>query len=372
MKKRFKKLSALLLVAVMVISSFVVTAKGEQLAAAQAKFTRADMITRVVDMLGAKSETDAIKAVTDIKETHKAYKSYAAAIDAGIVSASVNNKLRPNSKASLSFCTSVLAKLQGVSTKKVSAALGGSTISKALIDNYIKKNFLIISKSQNFSSNYKATVNRTVVINAKNVNLGNCEIIGDLIIAEGAAGSTITLKNVSVTGRIIVRGKNTAVIMKSDSDAANVVFNASADKSELSVENGSEAGTVKINSEETVINGNGTINSIFVNANKAVIDIKAGKVTTKKGIEAPESSVVDIEDDKKVPEGAPEEDKSEATPTAPIIWIPSNPVVVPEVPTTTPEVPTATPTPEVPTATPTPTVPTTKQYPTIPTKNQNK
>lgn len=157
------------------------------------------------------------------------------------------------------------------------------------------------------SGTYTENVDGSLVINSGDVSLDGITITGDLIIAEGVSVNSIVLDDVTVEGRIIVRGGGTgsdAVVIKGDSDVETVIVQRQDEPVEIDVqdsatvdeviastgtENVAVSGsvdTVTVDDENTVVEINGTVNTLTVTENADNADVtvakgaRVGSVTT--------------------------------------------------------------------------------------------
>lgn len=75
------------------------------------------------------------------------------------------------------------------------------------------------------SGTYTTVGTGNVMIKVKDVTLKNLTIKGDLMIGEGVGSGDVTLDNVAVTGRIVVRGGGeNSIHIKNNSDVGNIVI----------------------------------------------------------------------------------------------------------------------------------------------------
>ena len=174
---------------------------------------------------------------------------------------------------------------------------------------------------------YTENVDSSVVINTDQVVLKNMTISGDLIVAEGVGNGKVTLDNVAVKGRIIVRGGSVITIQGSSTadtilaerrdapteisleDKTNVdtvvVPEDSADHIVIDVSEDAQIGSVIIGADNTDLNVSGKVRTVTVD------DTASGTtVNTEKGAEI--DSVITSGEDTSV-EGKGTVSKVEAT-----------------------------------------------------------
>lgn len=81
----------------------------------------------------------------------------------------------------------------------------------------------IIGNLYNKVGTYSDNINKTVIVNTPNVILKDMNIDGDLIIAEGVGEGDLTLDNVIVAGRVLVRGGGqNSIYIKGNSNIKNL------------------------------------------------------------------------------------------------------------------------------------------------------
>lgn len=130
---------------------------------------------------------------------------------------------------------------------------------------------------------------KIVIVNADGVILQDMTIQGDLLLAEGIDGGTVSLNNVKVTGRVIVRG-GTDIIVKGDSTLANVELikqdgsvtlkvEDNADVTKVTVQEGSEDATLTGAIESlSLIGSNVTVYAVDATINTAEISGKNSRL----------------------------------------------------------------------------------------------
>lgn len=159
------------------------------------------------------------------------------------------------------------------------------------------------------------TVEGNVIVRESGASLSGMTINGDLIIADSA--DKVSLDNVKVTGRIVIRGgadavgiKDTTagkgvlvsspngaaaisvsggsvgtVTAKSDLSLSGSVSNvAVTDKATLTVEKNASVGTVTVSAAGSKVTGDGKVTNVQANANNVTVSTKNTKVTAASGV----------------------------------------------------------------------------------------
>lgn len=159
------------------------------------------------------------------------------------------------------------------------------------------------------------TVEGNMIVRESGASLSGMTINGDLIIADSA--DKVSLDNVKVTGRIVIRGgadavgiKDTTagkgvlvsspngaaaisvsggsvgtVTAKSDLSLSGSVSNvAVTDKATLTVEKNASVGTVTVSAAGSKITGDGKVTNVQANANNVTVTNKGTKVTAGSGV----------------------------------------------------------------------------------------
>jgi hypothetical protein len=83
---------------------------------------------------------------------------------------------------------------------------------------------------------YTRELEGNVIINSPGVNLKDCKIDGDLIIADGVNIGDIILDNISITGKILVRAGNSLRIVN-NSKVEEILINNKKNEINLQIEN---------------------------------------------------------------------------------------------------------------------------------------
>lgn len=261
---------------------------GKTLIKADNNLTRAEMATVVNRAFAAVKKAD-ISKVTDVTADKWYANDMAIAVKMGTFS--LDTKMRPNDKITRQEAFTVLArafKLIGTDSKhKALAAFsdkadiatwaldsldgmaaagyiqgaGGKLNPKAnitraefatVMDNIVKE---YISASETVTS---VVAKGNVLVRAAGTTLKNVTIKGDLIIADGVGEGDVTLDNVKVEGRTVVRGGGVnSIIIKGNSDLGKVIVSKVDGKVRISVEGGAEVDVVFVDdgSDDVLVEG---------------------------------------------------------------------------------------------------------------------
>lgn len=134
-----------------------------------------------------------------------------------------------------------------------------------------------------------ATVDGSVIVRKNSVSLSGKTINGDLIIADGV--SRIDLTDVTVTGRIVLRGGESGVIFKDTKAGKGIIANTDiavsgsvdnitvAQGSAITVNSGASVGSINVNAEGAKITGAGKVGTVKANANNVTVTTTGTKVT---------------------------------------------------------------------------------------------
>ena len=179
------------------------------------------------------------------------------------------------------------------------------------------------------------TVEGNVIVRESGASLSGMTINGDLIIADSA--DKVSLDNVKVTGRIVIRGgadavgiKDTTagkgvlvsspngaaaisvsggsvgtVTAKSDLSLSGSVSNvAVTDKATLTVEKNASVGTVTVSAAGSKVTGDGKVTNVQANANNVTVTSKGAKVTAGSGVSGVKAGDKTVEAGKTEPVGS--------------------------------------------------------------------
>ena len=159
------------------------------------------------------------------------------------------------------------------------------------------------------------TVEGNVIVRESGASLSGMTINGDLIIADSA--DKVSLDNVKVTGRIVIRGGADAVGIKDTTTGKGVLVSSPngaaaisvsggsvgtvtaksdlflsgsvsnvvvTDKATLTVEKNASVGTVTVSAAGSKVTGDGKVTNVQANANNVTVTSKGTKVTAGSGV----------------------------------------------------------------------------------------
>lgn len=129
-----------------------------------------------------------------------------------------------------------------------------------LIKQYIKK-----------AGTYTEIASGNVMINAHGATLKNVVVKGDLIVGDGVGEGNVTLDNVDITGRMVVRGGGVnSIIVKGDSAIDSIIVAKINGKVRIYSEDGTEIGTVVVDGfDDVIIEGN--YKSVIISSNDVTV-----------------------------------------------------------------------------------------------------
>lgn len=137
------------------------------------------------------------------------------------------------------------------------------------------------------------TIDGSVIVRENGVSLAGKTINGDLIIADGVTAAD--LSNVTVTGRIVLRGGESGVTFSNTKAGKGILANTDVtvagsvdaitvgQSSTITVKSGASVGTITANAEGAKITGAGTVESVKANANNISVTVSGAKVTAAEG-----------------------------------------------------------------------------------------
>lgn len=137
------------------------------------------------------------------------------------------------------------------------------------------------------------TIDGSVIVRENGVSLAGKTINGDLIIADGVTAAD--LSNVTVTGRIVLRGGESGVTFSNTKAGKGILANTDVtvagsvdaitvgQSSTITVKSGASVGTITANAEGAKITGAGKVESVKANANNVSVTVSGAKVTAAEG-----------------------------------------------------------------------------------------
>lgn len=140
-----------------------------------------------------------------------------------------------------------------------------------MVKNYIKSEG---EYSQDYTGN--------VMVNVPGVILKNLNINGDLIVGEGVGEGDLTLDNVSVTGRLVVRGGGVdSIVIKNNSAIGEAIIVTRNDGAvRIVLEDGTEAEVIYIEDGNDKVIFEGSLDTLIINSDVPVelIDAKVKEI----------------------------------------------------------------------------------------------
>lgn len=157
----------------------------------------------------------------------------------------------------------------------------------------------IFEKYINVSGTYTGDQSGNVIVNVPEVTLKDTTIAGDLIIGDGVGNGTVTLANVTVQGRVLVRGGGenslrivnnsnvgSVIVTKSASGKLRILSSDGARVDMVYVDDGQDTlileGTFKnvaVESDNEMLLKNAVVTQLSVNAAAANVTIESGSVS---------------------------------------------------------------------------------------------
>ena len=138
------------------------------------------------------------------------------------------------------------------------------------------------------------TVDGNVIVRSSGASLAGKTINGDLILADGAAQADLT--NVTVTGRILIRGGadgvtfgNTSagrgIIVHSDVSIAGTADSITvAGAAAVTVQSGASVGSITVNAENAKITGAGRVGEVRANADNVSVSTSGTRVSASEDV----------------------------------------------------------------------------------------
>ena len=138
----------------------------------------------------------------------------------------------------------------------------------------------IFSANYNTSGEYTGDVDGSAVISADDVTLKDMHITGDLIVAEGVGEGHVELDNVTVDGRLLVRGGGAnSIVIKGDSKITQVIVSRQEGKVRVAVEDSAQVSVVVVDQGTDSVKLEGELGTVSVEGAGAAVEI-AGQVDT--------------------------------------------------------------------------------------------
>lgn len=283
--KNARRIAAMVLAGAM---AFTMLTPQTALAAKKKKVTyvtRAYALKQIENKLGATVQTEDMSAVTDKKVSKSDQKTMAVAVNAGLVTPNSKGKLSPKTKATYGYVAGVLAKVEEKSSKTV---LGKNKSSKKLtrttLNSYLKKQLKNVVKKPG------------TVISNKTYN-------GDLIIGDGVGTGEVTLDNVDVKGKLIVRGGGeNSIIIRGKSKITSIAIKQVNNKVSIKVRDAADISMVYIQDGSNDVNFEGNVGELTVNGADINVNLKGATVEKLTVADTAKRSTINADKDSSVKE----------------------------------------------------------------------
>lgn len=120
---------------------------------------------------------------------------------------------------------------------------------------------------------YSEDLTGNVIVNVPGVVLKDAKLEGDLIIGEGVGNGDVTLDNVQLTGRLVVRGGGeNSIIIRNKTSVGNVIVNKTGDGGvRLRTEDGCRVEVVQIDDGKDDVILNGEFNQVKITTDTPVV-----------------------------------------------------------------------------------------------------
>ena len=152
----------------------------------------------------------------------------------------------------------------------------------------------IFNANYNTSGEYTGDVDGSAVISADAVTLKDMHITGDLIVAEGVGEGHVELDNVTVDGRLLVRGGGAnSIVIKGDSKITQVIIARQEGKVRVAVEDGAQVSVVVVEEGSDDVKLEGTLGTVSIEGSDAAVEI-TGKVDTVDVTESADNTSVTV------------------------------------------------------------------------------
>lgn len=221
------------------VKNGLISGMGDGTVAPDAPITRAQMAAIIVRALGATKEAD-LSAFADVSENEWYYKELAKAVYMNAFSGDGQN-MNPNNNITFQECFVVLSRVFGLyyraTEEEAKAAVAGyadaadiapwavryygSVVKNGYWDGGEKKlltptayitrgEFAVVMDrlvtTYISEGTYTEVPEGNVVVRGQDVVLDGAKVAGDLLIADGVEPNKVTLKDINVSGRLVVRG----------------------------------------------------------------------------------------------------------------------------------------------------------------------
>lgn len=281
--------------------------------------TRAQLAAIVNRAFGADKAAD-LSGFTDVRPDAWYHNDMAVSVAMGAFQGA-NGKLNPESPITREEAFAVLARAFGLDgdASALSDYTDGGSVSpwaKSAVSALIDSGFVngangrlnprssitraefakvISGMASTFADNgLSDTVDGNVIVRSSGASLAGKTINGDLILADGAAQADLT--NVTVTGRILIRGGadgvtfgNTSagrgIIVHSDVSIAGTADSITvAGTAAVTVQSGASVGSITVNAENAKITGAGRVGEVRVNADNVSVSTSGTRVSASENV----------------------------------------------------------------------------------------
>ena len=120
-----------------------------------------------------------------------------------------------------------------------------------------------------------------VMLTGQKLHLKDVIIEGDLYIGDGVNASTVTLENVTVKGRLVMRGGSALSLAGTSSAAGDTVLLSGG--AALNVASGASLGQIIVNRDNVSITGSGKVKAVTANGDYCSVSIPGAAVTAAPG-----------------------------------------------------------------------------------------
>ena len=281
--------------------------------------TRAQLAAIVNRAFGADKAAD-LSGFTDVRPDAWYHNDMAVSVAMGAFQGA-NGKLNPESPITREEAFAVLARAFGLDgdASALSDYTDGGSVSpwaKSAVSALIDSGFVngangrlnprssitraefakvISGMASTFADNgLSDTVDGNVIVRSSGASLAGKTINGDLILADGAAQADLT--NVTVTGRILIRGGadgvtfgNTSagrgIIVHSDVSIAGTADSITvAGAAAVTVQSGASVGSITVNAENAKITGAGRVGEVRANADNVSVSTSGTRVSASENV----------------------------------------------------------------------------------------
>ena len=244
------------------VAAGIINGTGDATASPMGLVTREQMFVTFARALGMASAETTDSTLSDLNQVSDwAKDAVNALLNAGYVTGTGNNTLLPLANIDRASVMALLDKsLAGYSNQ------AGTTVKVENADGLV------------------LVVNGGVTVTGK---------MGDLVIAEGAAKGSVTLKDATVTGTVTLAASDAELNLTGDTKVENLVVSAEAKNGEITVDKGASVVAVTTAAEGTTVSGDGTVTKVEAAEGSSNVTVTtsgttvenngSGSVTTDKG-----------------------------------------------------------------------------------------